>query len=159
MTKHLIPPWNSQNKNTIIFTSPLKKKNRRTVALLDLINWIVKLRWKFCCKEVTKALWPGRNNSEQSIGSTQDLSWKKNLSSTPRLQRYLPLLCEEHHWPPPRCVLPIPHIQPADSYFKALLLFLQTSLLSKFECLLICEIHCTEYPLKMALCPQVYDNV
>ena len=78
--------------------------------------------------------------------STQDPSWKKP-SSIPRLQHYLPLLCEEHHWPPPRCVLTIPHIQLANSYFKVLLLFLETSLLSKFECVLICEINCIEYPL------------
>lgn len=84
---------------------------------------------------------------------------EKNLSSIPRFQHYLPLLCEEHHWPPPRYVLTIPHIQLADSYFKVLLLFLETSLLSKFECVLICEINCIEYPLKMALCPQVYDNM
>ena len=61
-----------QKHNHLHFT--IKKKTWRTVALLDLVNWIIKLRWKFCCKEVTKALWPGQNNSEQSIGSTQDLS-------------------------------------------------------------------------------------
>lgn len=82
-----------------------------------------------------------------------------NLSSIPHLQHYLPLLPEEYHWQPPGCVLTTPHIQLADSYFKALLLFLQTSLLSKFECVLICEIDCIEYPLKKALCPQVYDSV
>lgn len=52
----------------------IKKKTWRTVALLDLSNWIIMIKWKFFCNKVSKALWPGQNNSEQSVKSIQDLS-------------------------------------------------------------------------------------
>lgn len=52
----------------------IKKKTWRIAALLDLFNWIIKLRWKFFCNKVAKALWPGQNNSKQSSRFTQDLS-------------------------------------------------------------------------------------
>lgn len=52
----------------------IKKKTWRTVVLLDLFNWIITLKWKFFCNKVSKVLWPGQNNSEQSVRSIQDLA-------------------------------------------------------------------------------------
>lgn len=52
----------------------IKKKTWRTVALLDLFNWIIKLRWNFFLQQSGQSFMMGQNNSEQSFRSTQNLS-------------------------------------------------------------------------------------
>lgn len=68
MTKHLIPPWNPRKKKHNHLHLAIKKKTRRTVALLDFINWIIKLHWKFFGNEVAKFY--GQDKVAQSKASS-----------------------------------------------------------------------------------------